>query len=129
MFKRDIQLILFSSVLLILSFPRLDQSFLAWVALIPLLYAVEEKGVYHTFLLGWLCGFAFYVGLLYWIVVVTTTYGKLIYPLGILVMLLLASYLSLFFGIALAVSHFIKEKFLLKGPTTLPFIWVTIEYF
>jgi len=104
MSRRDIQLILFSSVLLILSFPRIDQPFLAWVALIPLLYAVEGKGVYRTFLLGWLCGFVFQIGLLYWIVVVTTTYGKLVYPLGILVMLLLVSYLSLYFGSALAIA-------------------------
>ena len=128
MSRRDIQLILFSSVLLILSFPRIDQPFLAWVALIPLLYAVEGKGVYRVFLLGWLCGFVFHIGLIYWIVVVTTTYGKLVYPLGILVMLLLVSYLSLYFGSALAIAKFIQEKTSINMPTTLPFIWVTMEY-
>lgn len=128
MYKKGLQLILFSSVLLILSFPRFDQSFLAWVALIPLFYAVEGKGVYRTFLWGWLCGFVFHIGLIYWIVEVTTTYGKLIYPLGIFVMLLLASYLSLFFGLALAIAQFIERKTSLKLPTTIPFIWVTMEY-
>ena len=128
MSRRDIQLILFSSVLLILSFPRIDQPFLAWVALIPLLYAVEGKGVYRVFLLGWLCGFVFHIGLIYWIVVVTTTYGNLVYPLGILVMLLLVSYLSLYFGSALAIAKFIQEKTSISMPTTLPFTWVTMEY-
>ena len=126
--RRDIQLILFSSLLLIMSFPRIDQSFFAWVALIPLLYAVEGKGVYRTFLLGWLCGFVFHVGLLYWIVVVTTTYGKLVYPLGILVMLLLVSYLSLYFGSALAIARFIQKNTSIKLTASLPFIWVTMEY-
>ena len=128
MCKKDIQLILFSAILLVVSFPKIDQSFLAWVALIPLLYAVEGKGVYRSFLWGWLCGFVFYIGLIYWIVVVTTTYGKLPYPLGILVMLLLVSYLSLYFGLTLATSRFIEEKTAFKVPTTLPFIWVTMEY-
>lgn len=126
--KKDFQLTLFSALLLILSFPRIDQSFLAWVALIPLLYTVEGKGVYRSFSLGWLCGFVFHIGLIYWIVVVTTTYGKLSYPLGILVMLLLVSYLSLYFGLALATAKFIEVKTAFKLPTTLPFIWVTMEY-
>jgi len=108
--RRDIQLILFSSLLLIISFPRIDQSFFFFFSLIPLLYAVEGKGVYRTFLLGWLCGFVFHIGLLYWIVVVTITYGKLVYPLGILVMLLLISYLSLYFGSALAIAMFIQKN-------------------
>lgn len=128
MHKKDIQLILFSVVLLIASFPKIDQSFLIWIALIPLLYAVEGKGVYRTFLLGWLCGFVFYIGIIYWIVVVTTTYGKLNYPLGIFVMLLLVSYLSIYFGLALAIAQFIEEKTAFKMPTILPFIWITMEY-
>jgi len=89
---------------------------------------VEGKGVYRTFLLGWLCGFVFYVGIIYWIVVVTTTYGKLTYPLGILVMLLLVSYLSLYIGLTLAIARFIEEKIAFSVPTTLPFIWITMEY-
>jgi len=126
--KKNIHLILLSAVLLILSFPRYDQSFLAWVALIPVLYAVEGKSVYRTFLLGWLFGFFFYTGLMYWIVVVTTTYGKLIYPLGILVMLLLVGYLSIYFGLAFAISKFIEEKTTFKLSIILPFIWITMEY-
>jgi len=128
MFKKDIHLILFSSILLILSFPKIDQSFLAWISLIPLLYAVEGKSVYRTFLSGWLCGFFFYLGIIYWIVVVTTTYGKLNYPLGILVMLLLVSYLSLYSGLSLAIARFIEEKTTIKVSSTLPFTWVTMEY-
>jgi len=128
MFKKDIHLILFSSILLILSFPKIDQFFLAWISLIPLLYAVEGKSVYRTFLSGWSCGFFFYVGIIYWIVVVTTTYGKLTYPLGILVMLLLVSYLSLYSGLSLAIARFIEEKTTIKVSFTLPFTWVSMEY-
>lgn len=126
--KKYIHLIFLSAVLLILSFPNINQSYLAWVSLIPILYAVEGKSIYRTFSLGWLCGFIFYIGLIYWIVVVTTTYGKLVYPLGILVMLLLVSYLSIFFGLSFAISRFIEEKTTFKLSIILPFVWVTMEY-
>lgn len=121
-------LITISAIFLILSFPQSDQSFFIWFALIPLLFAVEGKSVYKSFLAGWFCGFLFYAGLMYWIVVVTTTYGGLIYPLGIFVMLLLVTYLSLYLGLSLALSRFIEERTPFTLPLIFPFIWVTLEY-
>lgn len=127
-YRKDIALIFLSAFLLVISFPKFDLSIVSWIALIPLLYVIQGKSVYRTFLIGWLCGVIFYTGLIYWIVVVTTTYGKLSYPLGILVMLLLVSYLSLYFGCALAGAQFIEKKTSLKVSMCLPFIWVTMEY-
>jgi apolipoprotein N-acyltransferase len=121
-------LITISAIFLILSFPKSNQSFFVWFALIPLLFAVEGKSVYKNFLAGWLCGFLFYVGLMYWIVVVTTTYGGLIYPLGILVMLLLVTYLSIYLGLSLALARFIEDRTPFTLPLIFPFIWVTLEY-
>ena len=121
-------LIITSAIFLILSFPKSDQSFFVWFALIPLLFAVEGKSVYKIFLVGWFCGFLFYTGLVYWIVVVTTTYGGLIYPLGIFVMLLLVTYLSIYLGLSLALSRFIEERTPFPLPLIFPFIWVTLEY-
>jgi apolipoprotein N-acyltransferase len=127
--KKELLLLLpLSAVLLILSFPKIDQPLLAWIALIPLLYVLKDKSVYRTFFLGWLCGFLFHIGLIYWIVVVTITYGKLIYPLGILVMLLLAGYLGLYVGFSFALARFIEKKTTFKSPLILPFTWVTMEY-
>ena len=121
-------LIIISAIFLILSFPKSDQSFFVWFALIPLLIAIEGKSGYKSFLAGWFCGFIFYTGLMYWIVVVTTTYGGLIYPLGIVVMLLLVTYLSIYLGLSLAVSRFIEERTPFTLPLIFPFIWVTLEY-
>jgi apolipoprotein N-acyltransferase len=127
--KKELLLLLpLSAILLILSFPKIDQPLLAWIALIPLLYVLKGKSVYRTFFLGWLCGFLFHIGLIYWIVVVTITYGKLIYPLGILVMLLLAGYLGLYVGFSFALARFIEIKTTFKSPLILPFTWVTMEY-
>ena len=126
--KKSFFLITISAIFLILSFPKTGQSFFVWFALIPLLFAVEGKSTYKSFLAGWFCGFIFYTGLIYWIVVVTTTYGGLIYPLGIFVMLLLVTYLSLYCGLALALSRFIEGRTPFTLPLILPFTWVSLEY-
>jgi len=63
--KRDLLLSFLSGILLILSFPRFDLEFLAWVALVPLFYAIEGKGLYHSFILGFLAGLISFLGILY----------------------------------------------------------------
>ena len=128
MSKKTFLLITISAIFLILSFPKTGQSYFVWFALIPLLFAVEGKSVYKSFLTAFFCGLIFYTGLIYWIVVVTTTYGGLIYPLGIFVMLLLVTYLSLYCGLALALSRYIEERTPFTLPLILPFIWVSLEY-
>ena len=126
--KKTFLLIIISAIFLIISFPKIDQSFFVWFALVPLLFALEGKTPYQSFLIGWLCGFIFYLGLIYWIVVVTKTYGGLIYPLAIFVMLLLVTYLSIYFALALSLSRFIEAKTRFTLPLIFPFLWVTMEY-
>ena len=50
-----------------LAFPKFDSGLLAWVALVPLFYAIEGESMRRVF--GWvyLQGFASYVVQLYWI--------------------------------------------------------------
>jgi len=61
--KRDILLSLLSGILLVLSFPRFDLELLAWVALVPLFYSIAGKGLYHTFMLGFLTGLVSFLGI------------------------------------------------------------------
>ena len=125
---RDIALILISACLLIFSFPKINQPLFAWFAFVPLLYAVEEKSAYRSFLLGWLCGLIFSIGLVYWIVVVTTTYGRLSYPIGIALMLMLSAYLALYSGLSLGLSRYVEQKSSIALPLVFPFFWVSLEY-
>ena len=126
--RKTFLLICTSAIFLIFSFPKPGQSFFVWFSLIPILFAIEGKSTYKTFLAGFICGLLFYTGLIYWIVVVTTTYGGLIYPLGIFVMLLLVTYLSVYFGLAFSLSRFIEERTPFTLPLILPFIWISLEY-
>jgi len=59
---------LLTSALLILSYPRFDQGWLAWFALAPLTAAVwRSKDLKQALSAGLAAGFFFYAGILYWI--------------------------------------------------------------
>ena len=59
---------LLTSILLILSYPRFDQGWLAWFALAPLAAALwRAKEFKQALTAGLTAGFFFYAGILYWI--------------------------------------------------------------
>ncbi len=67
---------IFSAVLLILIFPRFDWTWLAPVALTPLLIAcARERSWARRFLVGWSGGFVFWFGVCYWIQFVLEVHG------------------------------------------------------
>ena len=125
---REILLSLLSGLLLVFSFPNFDLEFLAWVALVPLFYSMEGKGLFHAFTLGFLTGFISYIGILYWIIVAVHTYGNIPLILSGLILLLLVTYLSIFTG---AFAFFTRLIQLRSGFQTIlftPLLWVTLEY-
>lgn len=67
---------IFSAVLLILIFPRFDWTWLAPLALAPLLVAcTNEPSWKRRFLQGWAGGFVFWFGVCYWIQFVLEVHG------------------------------------------------------
>jgi apolipoprotein N-acyltransferase len=67
---------IFSAVLLILIFPRYDLTWLAPVALTPLLFAcAREESWKRRFLQGWAGGFVFWFGVCTWIQFVLEVHG------------------------------------------------------
>ena len=50
-----------AAVLLILAFPDFEYWFLAWFALVPLMWAVEREkvSIFRSFVLGWIFGMFF----------------------------------------------------------------------
>ena len=87
-----IVLLVLSAILLILSFPNFNLEFLAWIAMVPLFFAVEGQKPFKAFLNSYLAGFLFFLGTGYWLIHVTL-------PGMIIVVLYLALYFGLF-GIA-----------------------------
>lgn len=87
-----------SGILLALSFPRPGIGLLAWVSLVPLLLSVRGKSPGESFRNGFITGLAFNLIAVSWVVNTMTVYGGLPYPVSMLLLVLLAGYLSLYFG-------------------------------
>ena len=126
--KKDLLLSFLSGVLLILSFPNFDLEFLAWFALVPLLYSIDGKTAYQSFKLGFLTGLVSFLGILYWIVVAVHTYGNIPLIPSVLILVLLVAYLSLFIGAFTFLTRLIQIRSGVQTFLFAPFLWVALEY-
>ena len=104
-----------SGLLLALSFPKFNLEFLAWIAYIPLFFALKDSSRLKAFLLSFGCGLVFWGITVYWLAYVTVA--------GTAVLIL---YLALYFGI----FGLIVRAMALSGPRLflIPAIWVLLEY-
>jgi apolipoprotein N-acyltransferase len=125
--RRDYLLAILSGVLLALSFPKADISVLAWFAFVPLLLAIAKKRPGRAFRLGFVCGLVAYGGILYWLNIVMTLYGKLPWALCFFLFLVLCAYMALYIGvIAMLVRK--GEESGISSILSFPIFWVGFEY-
>lgn len=89
-------LALSSGVFLFLAFPKIDQGWLAWGALVPLLLAVRQSTPRTGFVLGLSTGLVQYIGLMYWTVHTMHAYGNLSLMVSVLVLLAFVAVLALY---------------------------------
>jgi apolipoprotein N-acyltransferase len=92
-------LLLFCSVLIVLSFPKFSWSFLVWVAFIPLLKALEKKTAGQRFRLGYLTGIFCSLGIYYWVTYSMRHYGGMNAINSFSILFLMVFYLALYFGV------------------------------
>jgi apolipoprotein N-acyltransferase len=116
-----------SGILLFLSFPKYGSGLIAWIALIPLFWALKEtKTIRQALILGFITGIIGNIGIIYWITFVVVNYGYLPIYLGITLMLLLAAYLSLYIAIFAGCIIFFRKKIALY--IIAPVLWICLEY-
>ncbi len=116
-----------SGILLALSFPKFGHPALAWVALAPLLVALDRQPLGRAFGLGLTSGVVFFAGTLYWITGVMAVYGGLNIVSAILINAALIAYLALFPAAFAVVTSRLRWA---GDPRTLmvaPFVWVATE--
>lgn len=116
-----------SGILLTAAFPRTGFFWLAWVALVPLFYALRGLSRFEAFRLGLLTGLVHYLTLIYWLVHTMKTYGFLPLYLSLLILLLLSIYMSLYIGVFSAVLPMVcptPAALLFGGPV----LWIALEY-
>ena len=124
---RSMFLAILSGILLIFIFPTVlfdyhfpDLGILAWIALVPLFLAIRGKSPKNAFSLGLLAGLVSFLGILYWIRILSPLIGLLI----------LAFYIALYIALFCFLLTFINRK--LKSDIwyliSAPILWVSVEY-
>ena len=114
---KDYLLCLLSAVLLILSFPKFNLEFLAWVGFVPLFFALQNKTKWQAFFLAYFTGIIFWLGTIYWLAHVTLA--------G---MIILALYLALYFGVFGLIISTINYKLSTMNLIFISSLWVLLEY-
>ncbi len=97
---------------------------LVWVSLVPLFIATRKTSPLASLKLGFIAGFVFFLGVIYWIVIAMTKYGGIPMAIGIAVLILLSGYLAIYislFTYLLSLTTY-SLKYILA-----PFLWVTLE--
>jgi apolipoprotein N-acyltransferase len=124
---KDYLLAILSGVLLTLSFPKADISVLAWFAFVPLLLAIASKRPAVAFRLGFVCGLSAYAGILYWLNIVMTLYGKLPLALSFFLFMVLSAYLALYIGV---IAMLVRKGDIsgISPVLSFPILWVGFEF-
>src|SRR5262245_31060774 len=118
-----------SAILLILSFPPFELSFLAWVALAPLLKVIAEGvTVRRALWLGWLTGIEFTFFAENWIAHSMTHFGQMLTVVAYAVAMLFAAILAVFPAIFAAAMATLTRRFGWKAIAFAPAVWVATEW-
>ena len=126
---KNAALAILSAILLILAFPDFEFWFLAWVALVPLLWAIEreKESLVRSFVLGWLFGFVFFTGTCWWLTFAPITYAGFPWALAYSLLLCVTATVGIFPGLFAAILSFSLRRFGNIGIVAAPFIWISSE--
>lgn len=89
---------------------------LAWIALVPLLLACRGLSPQRSARLGLVCGLAYYLSLIYWIIIALGRYGGLPLWLTVPALVGLALYMALYLAVFAAFTSWAAAR--------LPLVWV-----
>ncbi len=127
---KNAALAVLAAVMLVLAFPDLEWWWMAWIALVPLMLAVEREkaSTARSFITGWIFGTAFFFGTCWWLTFAPITYAGfppwLAYSGMVFVALVVGVFPATFAGImALLLRRFGYFSFLMA-----PFVWVFTEF-
>lgn len=117
-----------SGALLILAFPRKDISVLSFFSLVPLILILSREKPLKVVSSFFIAGVTFFSGLLFWLRLCLVHYGNFSGVTGLILVLLLAVYLALFWGILGLVQSFLYRRWGKWTIGILPFSWTAMEF-
>lgn len=131
-FPRRLSLVLAlaSAGLLILAFPDFEYWFLAWFALVPVMWAVEreKESVVKSFVVGFCFGTAFFFGTCWWLAYAPIHYAGFWPLLAYSLVFMACLGAGVFPGIFTAVISLLFRRFGSWGLLAAPFVWVVSEF-
>ncbi len=113
---------------LALAFPKFDVSLLAWVAFVPLFYAIEGEPPARVFGWAWLQGLACYAAALYWVVITLTGFAGVHFVIAVAVLLLLAGVVALYGAAAIWAGELVRRRLRLPMAVAMPVAWAAVEW-
>jgi apolipoprotein N-acyltransferase len=129
-FRASLALAALSGLLLALSFPPTEWSWLAFVGLAPLLASLEGRRPLASFFLGWCAGLVYYTVVVWWVTNSIIHYGYIAGPVAWAVLFLLTAAMAFFPGIfALLASRYTSGG--VPAPArvlTLACFWTALEW-
>ncbi len=115
----SILLALLTPLFLILSFPKYDLSFLAWIGLVPFLFIIQRVGRMKAFVLSWIIGLISFMGIFSWI--------KQVKGFSAIYFLLSGLYLGMYFGLFGFIARLFDYRHFFY-PVFVALFWVILEY-
>lgn len=118
-----------SGLLMVLAFEPFNYTLLAWVALVPLLYALSgEIGWKRVLVCGWLAGVVFFFFSTNWITHSMTEFGGMAKPLAYGASFLFSAVVAIFPGLFALVVARLARRFGYRALLLAPFVWVATEW-
>jgi apolipoprotein N-acyltransferase len=127
---KDLLLAIFSALLLTLAFPDFDYWFLAWVALVPLLWAIdrERDSAPRAFICGWMFGIVFLFSTCWWLTFAPITYAGFPWWLAYLLLLVVTIAVGLFPAVFAGVLAMLLRRFGSWAFLLAAFFWTSVEF-
>ena len=117
-----------SGLLLAFAFPKFNLEFLAWFALVPLLFAIYPGNPRKALKLGFITGLVFYFITLSWVTNTLVNYGNIPTVVSWLILSLLVAYLSLYVGVFTYLLNRLSKGHPLNIFLLAPVTWTALEY-
>ena len=118
-----------SALLNIAIFPKLQWSWLGFISFVPILLILPTETKKRLFCFGWLTGFLFNLGNLYWIYYVIQHYSNVHPALVVGILFLLCMVMAIFWGLFLYLTGLLRDR---RGMWTAlllaPFLWIILEW-
>jgi len=116
------------AILLVLAYPRFNISVFAWLSFVPLFLAIRNQNGLKRLASGFIFGFIFFYGTLYWINNSVIVYGGVKWYVSIFIVAILVTYLALYMSLFVLLLPILRPYLFNSYLITAPALFVSLEH-